>query len=304
MSQNQSLPTLHAVIPPEMAKKAENVGVAKVGLGPFRMFALAVLAGAFIALGAVFMTIVTTGASGMLSYGVTRLLGGFVFCLGLILVVVAGAELFTGNNLIVMAWASGKVSTGHLLRNWVIVYLGNFAGAIVTAYGVFLSGQYLFSQGAVGLNALTIANAKTSLDFIPALFLGIFCNALVCLAVWLCMSARTTVDKIMAIIFPISAFVAAGFEHSIANMYFIPIGLFIKGGAPEAFWTTIEKTPADFGAITWSNFFVANLLPVTLGNIIGGALMVGLVYWFIYLRPSWTSRTSDADKPEPSLKKA
>ncbi len=304
MNQNPPLPTLDALIPAEMAKKAETVGVAKVNLGPFRMFALAVLAGAFIAMGAVFMTIVTTGASGMLTYGVTRFLGGLAFCLGLILVVVAGAELFTGNNLIIMAWAGGKVSTAHLLRNWVIVYLGNFVGSILTAYGIFMSGQYLFSKGAVGLNALTIANAKTSLDFIPALFLGIFCNALVCLAVWLCMSARTTVDKIMAIIFPITAFVAAGFEHSIANMYFIPIGLFIKGGAPETFWTAIEKTPADFGAITWSNFFVANLLPVTIGNIIGGALMVGLVYWFIYLRPSWTGRTSDADQPEPSLKKA
>ena len=304
MIQNQPLPTLDALLPHEMAKKAENVGVAKVGLGPFRMFALAVLAGAFIAMGAVFMTIVTTGASGVLTYGITRFLGGFAFCLGLILVVVAGAELFTGNNLIVMAWAGGKVSTGRLLRNWVIVYLGNFVGSIVTAYGIFLSGQYLFSKGAVGLNALTIANAKTSLDFIPALFLGIFCNALVCLAVWLCMSARTTVDKIMAIIFPITAFVAAGFEHSIANMYFIPIGLFIKGGAPETFWTAIEKTPADFGAITWSNFFIANLLPVTLGNIIGGALMVGLVYWFIYLRPSWTGRASDVEEPEPNLKKA
>ncbi len=304
MNQNPPMPTLDSLIPAEMAKKAENVGVAKVGLGPFRMFALAVLAGAFIALGAVFMTIVTTGASGVLSYGVTRLLGGFAFCLGLILVVVAGAELFTGNNLIAMAWAGGKVSTSRLLRNWVIVYIGNFAGAIITAYGIFLSGQYLFNQGAVGLNALTIANAKTSLDFVPALFLGIFCNALVCLAVWLCMGARTTVDKITAIIFPITAFVAAGFEHSIANMYFIPIGLFIKGGAPETFWAAIEKTPADFGAISWSNFFVANLLPVTLGNIIGGALMVGLVYWFIYLRPSWTGRTADAEQPDSSLKKA
>ena len=304
MNQNPPLPSLDSLIPADMAKKAENVGVAKANLGPFRMFALAVLAGAFIAMGAVFMTTVTTGASGVLTYGVTRFLGGLVFCLGLILVVVAGAELFTGNNLIVMAWAGGKVSTVKLLRNWVIVYFGNFVGSIVTAYGIFLSGQYLFSKGAVGLNALTIANAKTSIDFIPALVLGIFCNALVCLAVWLCMGARTTVDKIMAIIFPISAFVAAGFEHSIANMYFIPIGLFIKNGAPDEFWTNIGQTPADFGAITWNNFLVGNLLPVTIGNIIGGALMVGLVYWFIYLRPSWTGQKSDAEKPEPTLKKA
>ncbi len=306
MSQNPNHPmhTLDALLPADMAKKAENIGVAKANLGPFRMFALAVLAGAFIAMGAVFMTIATTGASGVLPYGVTRLLGGLVFCLGLVLVVVAGAELFTGNNLIVMAWASRKVSTGLLLRNWVIVYLGNFVGSIVTAYGMFLSGQYLFNKGAVGLNALNIANAKVAHDFIPALVLGIFCNALVCLAVWLCMSARTTVDKIMAIIFPISAFVAAGFEHSIANMYFIPVALFIKNGAPPEFWANIGQTPADFAAVTWGNFFIANLLPVTLGNIIGGALMVGLVYWFIYLRPSWTGHKDAAEQPDPTLKKA
>ena len=304
MNQNLPLPSLDALLPADMAKKAENIGVTKANLGPFRMFALAVLAGAFIAMGAVFMTTVTTGATDFLSYGVTRLLGGLVFCLGLVLVVVAGAELFTGNNLIVMAWAGRKVSTGKLLRNWVIVYLGNFVGSILTAYGMFLSGQYLFNNGALGLNALNIANAKVSHDFLPALMLGIFCNALVCLAVWLCMGARTTSDKIAAIIFPITAFVAAGFEHSIANMYFIPIGLFIKGGAPAEFWTNIGKTAADYGGLTWSSFFVANLLPVTIGNIIGGALMVGLVYWFIYLRPSWTGHKEEAEKPEAKLKKA
>lgn len=302
MNQNPPSPSLDALLPAEMAKKAENVGVTKANLGPFRMFALAVLAGAFIAMGAVFMTIVTTGATGILSYGVTRLLAGLAFCLGLILVVVAGAELFTGNNLIIMAWAGGKISTGKLWRNWIIVYLGNFAGSILTAYGMFLSGQYLFNKGAVGLNALNIAAAKTSLDFIPALVLGVFCNALVCLAVWLCMSARTTVDKIVAIIFPISAFVAAGFEHSVANMYFIPVGLFIKNGAPAEFWTAIGQTSADFASITWGNFLIANLLPVTLGNIIGGALMVGLVYWFIYLRPSWTGRKDTTEEPDTKLK--
>jgi formate transporter FocA len=266
------------------------------------MLALAVLAGAFIALGAVFMTTVTAGASGVLPYGIARLLGGVAFCLGLILVVVAGAELFTGNNLIVMAWASRKVTTGKLLRNWLIVYFGNFVGAVLTAYGVYLSGQYAFGQGAVGLQALTIANAKVGLSFTQAVVLGVFCNALVCLAVWLCMSARTTTDRILSILFPISAFVAAGFEHSIANMYFIPVALFIKNGAPAEFWTNIGKTAADFSNVTWGNFFVANLLPVTIGNIIGGVLMVGLVYWFIYLRPSWTGHKDTTE--EPKLKKA
>ena len=294
--------SLDSLLPPEMAKKAENIGVNKVNLGPFRMLALAVLAGAFIALGAVFMTTTTAGAAGVLPYGIARLMGGLAFCLGLILVVVAGAELFTGNNLIVMAWASRKVTTGKLLRNWLIVYFGNFVGAVLTAYGVYLSGQYAFGQGAVGLQALTIANAKVGLSFTQAVVLGVFCNALVCLAVWLCMSARTTTDRILSILFPISAFVAAGFEHSIANMYFIPVALFIKNGAPAEFWTNIGKTAADFSNITWGNFFVANLLPVTIGNIIGGVLMVGLVYWFIYLRPSWTGHKDTTE--EPTLKKA
>jgi formate transporter len=304
MNQNTPLPSFDSLLPPDIAKKAENSGVAKANLGPVKMFALSVLAGAFIAMGAIFATTVTTGSSGMLSYGVTRLLAGVVFCLGLILVVVAGAELFTGNNLIVMAWASRKVSTRLLLRNWTIVYLGNFVGSIVTAYAMFLSQQYMFANGGVGATALGIANAKTGLSFVPALFLGIFCNALVCIAVWLSMSARTTMEKIAAIIFPISAFVAAGFEHSVANMYFIPIGLFIKSGAGPEFWSQIGTTAAAFGNLTWYNFFVVNLLPVTIGNIIGGTLMVGLVYWFIYLRPSWTGHTEEEDKKDVQLKKA
>ena len=301
---SSTIPSFDSWLPPDMAKKAENAGVAKANLGPFKMFALSVLAGAFIAMGAVFATTATAGAAGVMSYGAARVLGGLVFCLGLILVVVAGAELFTGNNLIVMAWASRKVSTGRLLRNWIIVYLGNFVGAIVTAYFMFLSGQYQFGGGVVGLNALNIANVKVGFTFLQAFMLGVFCNALVCLAVWLCMSARTTTDKIMAIIFPISAFVAAGFEHSIANMYFIPIALFIKAGAPPQFWLEIGKTAADYSNVTWYNFFVANLLPVTLGNIVGGALMVGLVYWFIYLRPSWTGHTEEPEATEAKLKKA
>lgn len=284
--------SVDALVPADMARKAEQVGLAKVALGPYRMFALAVLAGAFIALGAIFATTATTGAGGVLPYGVAKVLGGLVFCLGLVLVIGAGAELFTGNNLIVMAWAHRKVTTGQLLRNWGVVYLGNFVGALMTVIGMFLTEQYTFNGGAVGLNALNIANSKVQLGFVQAIMLGVFCNALVCLAVWLCIGARTATDKILAIIFPITAFVAAGFEHSVANMYFIPTGLLIKAGADEAFWSAIGRTPADYADLTWSNFFIANLLPVTIGNIIGGALMVGLVYWFIYLRPSWTNRRS------------
>lgn len=287
--------TFDALLPPAMAVKAEQVGVNKANLEPINTFLLAMLAGAFIALGAVFATIVTAGASGVLPFGLTKLMGGLVFCLGLILVVVAGAELFTGNNLIVMAWASGKVTTGQLLRNWIIVYAGNFVGSIATALLMFLSGQYTFGSGAIGLNILTIANAKANLDFVQAIVLGILCNALVCLAVWLTYSARTTTDKILAILFPITAFVAAGFEHSVANMYFIPIGLFVKGGAPAEFWSQIGKTVADYGNLTWLAFLINNLLPVTIGNIIGGTVLVGAIYWRIYSRQKQTvSKTAQA----------
>jgi formate transporter len=272
--------------PPKMASRMEGVGVSKSELKAGTMFALAVLAGAFIGTGAIFATTVTTGlaAAGM-GFGLVKLLGGLVFCLGLIAVVVAGAELFTGNNLIVMAFASGRVPLSALLRNWVIVYVGNLVGSVLTVVVMYLSKQWTFSGGALGANALGIANGKCGLGFVQAIALGIMCNALVCLAVWLCTSARSTTDKILAIIFPITAFVAAGFEHSVANMYFIPMGLFIKDFAPADFWTTIGQTAANYGNLTWGAFLLRNLLPVTIGNIIGGAGFVGLVYWYIYLRP-------------------
>jgi formate transporter FocA len=276
--------SLDAFVPKEMAAKAEEMGVKKASMGVHNTFFLAVMAGQFISLGAIFATTVATGTAGQLSFGVVRLLTGLVFCLGLILVIVAGAELFTGNNLIIMARANQRISTKQVLRNWVIVYTGNFVGSVATAVLVFVSKQYTLGNGSIGLTALNIASAKTSLDFLQAVSLGILCNSLVCLAVWLCYSARTTTDKILSIIFPITAFVASGFEHSVANMYFIPFGLLIKLGAPVSFWEAIGKTPADYANLTWGKFFLANLLPVTIGNIIGGSIMVGLVYWFIYIR--------------------
>ena len=214
----------------------------------------------------------------------TRLLTGLVFSVGLILVVIGGAELFTGNNLIVMAWASGKVKTRALLLNWVVAFVGNCVGAIATAGLMFYTTQYTFGAGAVGLVALTTANSKAALAFVPALTLGIMCNALVCLAVWMCFSARTTIDRVVTIVPPIAAFVAAGFEHSIANVYFIPMGLFIKAGATDSFWNSIGKNAADFPDLTWTNFLFGNLVPVTIGNIIGGSVLVAAVYWFVYLR--------------------
>jgi formate/nitrite transporter len=270
-----------ALPPPAMARKAEDVGKTKAALPVADTFALAVLAGAFIAMGAVFST--TTAAGGAeLPFGVARLLAGVTFSLGLILVVVAGAELFTGNNLIVMAWASRRVSTLALARNWAIVYVGNFAGSIATAALMYGTQQYTFGKGAVGAQALTIAAAKTNLGFGQAVALGIFCNALVCMAVWLCYSARSTTDRILAIVPPIAAFVASGFEHSVANMYFIPMGLFVE--SDDAFVAEAGDLP-DLSDLTWDSFVVDNLIPVTIGNIVGGALLVGAFYWFVYLRP-------------------
>jgi formate/nitrite transporter len=286
---------IDALLPADMATKAEQGGIKKANMDFPHMFTLAILAGAFIALGAIFATTLSAGSSVVttadggaaflagLPYGVVRLLAGLAFSLGLILVVVAGAELFTGNNLIVMAWAGKKVTTGRLLRNWLIVWVGNFLGAIMTVGLMLATGQYKFGAGAVGAAALSTASTKAGLGFFQALALGVMCNALVCLAVWLTYSARSTTDKILAIIPPITAFIAAGFEHSVANMYFIPLGLFIKSLAPESFWTSIHKTAADFPDLTWGNFFTHNLIPVTIGNIIGGAVLVGAVYWFVYL---------------------
>lgn len=272
--------SIDSLLPAQMAKRAEYIGMRKAEMDAVTTFVLGILAGAFIGFGAIFATTVATGASGVLSYGVTKLLVGLVFCLGLILVVVAGAELFTGNNLIVMAWAGGKVSTRSLLRNWALVYVGNFVGSVLISGLMYATGQHTFAGGAVGQTALSIANGKVNLGFGQAIALGIMCNILVCLAVWLTFSARTTLDKIAAIVFPITAFVAAGFEHSVANMYFITMGLFIK----QFDAGFVKGLGMDLTNLTWNDFLVGNLVPVTIGNIIGGSVFVAAVYWFIYLR--------------------
>ncbi len=286
---------MDALLPPEMAARAEFLGVRKAEMPFLKMLMLSVLAGAFISLGAIFATTVGAGAMAVtaadgtvafntgLPYGVTRLLMGLVFSLGLILVVVGGAELFTGNNLIVMAWANGKVTSWALLRNWIIVYLGNFVGSIGTVILMFLTRQHTFGGNAVGITALRIGVAKVDITFVQAIALGILCNALVCLAVWLTYSARSTMDRIVAIIFPITAFVAAGFEHSIANMYFIPYALFIKDFDPN-FVAAAGQNIAKLDLLTWQSFLLNNLIPVTMGNVIGGAVLVAAAYWAIFLR--------------------
>ncbi len=280
--------------PAAMAEKAETIGTNKGNLNTISTVLLGILAGVFIGLGAMFMTIVTTSTG--LGFGLTKLIGGLVFCLGLILVVVAGAELFTGNTLIVMSWMSGKTTFNRLMRNWSLVYFANLAGALSLVGLMFYTNQWSLSGNAVGANALAIANAKVNLDFGAALTRGILCNALVCLAVWLCYSARTVADKIIAIIFPITAFVAAGFEHSIANMYFIPMGILLAN--QPAVLSAANLTAANVSNLTWAGF-VGNLVPVTIGNIIGGSVLIGMVYWLSYLR---SDRAAEVAASRPWLK--
>ena len=272
-----------AYSPPEIAKRIAAVAEKKSGLDFFRMFVLAILAGVFIAFGAEFYTLVVHDSG--LAFGLNSLIGGLAFCLGLILVVVAGAELFTGNTLVVMGFIEGKVNARQLLRGWSIVYLGNFAGALVIVLLMYYAAQWAFHDAMVGGKALLIANAKVNMSFLEAFVRAILCNVLVCLAIWLAFSGRSTIDKIVAVIFPITAFVASGFEHSVANMYFIPMGLALKG-QPEVLAAAqgMAGQPIMLGNLTIAGFLVKNLLPVTLGNIIGGSLLVGVVYWSVYLR--------------------
>ena len=273
---------IDAPLPPEMAEACEAAGAAKAARDATTLVLLGILAGAFIAMGAIFMTTVLTGA-GELPWGVARLLAGLVFSLGLILVVVGGAELFTGDTLMVVAWASRRITVAELLRAWMLVYAGNIIGAMATAVIVFHAGQHGFAGGAVGRTALTIASAKAALPTGQLLVLAILCNVLVCLAVWMTFSARSTTDKVMVIVPPIAAFVAAGFEHSIANLYLLPYGLAIKAWATADFWAAIGKAPADFAGLTFGAT-LHNVVVATLGNLIGGSLMVGAVYWFVFLR--------------------
>jgi formate transporter len=267
--------SLDALVPAAMAARAADVGVAKTQLAIAPTLVLAVLGGAFIAVGAAFSSIVLTGAH-QLPFGVARLLAGLAFSLGLVLVAVGGAELFTGNNLIVLAWASRRVSTAQVLRNWLLVYVGNLVGALATAALVMTSGLWRQADGEVGKTLVAMATAKLAHGTVEAVALGILCNSLVCLALWLSMSARSTADRILAIVPPVTAFVACGFEHSVANMFVLPLAHRVAVVAPHL----AAGTPA----MSWSAIWLDNLLPVTLGNILGGAGLVGLVYWFVYLR--------------------
>ena len=251
--------------PREIARKVEGLGVAKARTDPLTLLVLAVLAGAFISLGALFFIVVVTKSA--LGFGMTRLVGGLSFSLGLILVVVAGAELFTGNNLIAMAWASRLIGTREVMRNWFLAYLGNVGGCLATVLLVVWANVASLGGGAVGEMAINIARTKADLSVIEAFTRGVLCNALVCLAVWLAMGGRSVTDKILAILFPITAFVAMGFEHSIANWFFLPFGLALDR----------ESVVSVVGA-------TRNIVAVTAGNVVGGTLLVAGVYWVAYLR--------------------
>jgi formate/nitrite transporter len=274
---------IDAYIPAQMAERVEKAGIAKSSRDFVSTFTLAMMAGMFIGLGAVFFTFVIHDSA--ISAGFTKLIGGLVFSLGLILVIITGAELFTGNNLIVMSFISRKISLGQLLRNWGIVFVGNLIGSLAVVILLYFSGQWTTGSGAVGVKALMIANGKVNLTFFEAVARGILCNILVCLAVYLCFSGRSVTDKILAILFPITAFVALGFEHSIANMYFIPAGLILQNN-PEILASAegLLGSAPDLTNLTISGFLINNLLPVTIGNIIGGTFFVGIAHWFLFLR--------------------
>ena len=258
------------LLPKDIALKAEDVGLIKARMAPARLIVLAIMAGSFIGLGAMASITIWAGLDAA-PFGLMRMAGGIGFAMGLILVVLGGAELFTGNVLMVMAVASGRMDLSTLLRAWGLVFLGNVAGAVAVALLVFLSGHHLLDDGETGRIAVAIAADKAELPFLRAFFLGVLCNVLVCLAVWLCYGAASTTDKILAILLPVATFVAAGFEHSIANVYFFSQALLIQG-----------ITGAAAATVTFSAA-VANLVPVILGNVVGGGVLVGLVYWFVYV---------------------
>lgn len=261
-----------AYAPSEIAQRIETVGVAKAHMATLPLLMLGMLAGAFIGLGAMFFVIVKSDST--LGFALSSVLGGLVFSLGLLLVVVAGAELFTGNNLLAMAWADGKISHAELLRNWALVCLANLVGAAGLALLVFASGHTDLNGGAIGQQVVKIALAKQGLSPLQAFLRGVLCNVLVCMAVWMAMAGRSVTDKMVAIALPITAFVAAGFEHSIANMYLMPLAMLIQSAGPLR----------EGQAFVTMSGMAANLLPVIVGNLVGGSVLVGLTYHVIYRR--------------------
>lgn len=279
MSDPQSSPVL--LTPAQMAQAAEDAAYAKATAYPLKSFLLGLTAGGFIALGFVFFVTSQVGAD-ELPWGVAKVLGGIVFSSGLTLVVLTGAELFTSSTLTLSARASGRITWGQLLRNWLVVYVANFLGALTIVALVYFAGTWHNAEGGWGKVVLDISTAKLHHNFVEAFALGILCNLMVCLAVWAAYSGRTTTDKILAVTMPIALFVATGFEHSVANMFMIPLGILISDTASAGFWTEAGIEASAYSGLTWPSFLVNNLLPVTLGNIVGGGVMIGVMYWTIF----------------------
>jgi len=272
---------IDALLPKEMAKRAERMGAEKAEQDGLNLLVLSALAGAFIAFGATFAAAVATGAGPEYPWGLTKLAAGLAFTLAYVLAIVGGAELFTTNNLMVMAWAHGRLSTLRLLRAWSIVFCGNLVGAVATATLLVLAGQHTEAGGGVGANLLASAARMQELTLFEALLLGLLGNTLLCLGVWLTYSARSTTDRILALTPPVAAFYVLGLEHAIAVMFYLPCAALIGIFAEPAYWAQIGQQPLDVALPG----FLRILVPVTLGNVIGGGVLVASVYWFVYLRP-------------------
>ena len=275
---------IDAYSPQKIAARIDAVTAVKAKDSKAATFWLGVNAGVFIALGAQFATLIMSDSG--LHPGLTAVVAGTVFCLGLIMVVVAGAELFTGNCMIFIGYMEKRISTKRIFDHWNLSLIGNFVGSLIVVVFIYKAHQFEFYDYMVGAKALLIANKKVNLTFPAAFSKAVLCNAMVCMAVWVCFSARNVADKIMTLIFPIGGFVASGFEHLVANMYFIPMGIFLKGNTEVV--AAAEKMAGktlDLTNLTWKGFFVLNQFPVLLGNVFGGVVLAGLAFWFIYLRP-------------------
>ena len=269
--------------PYAMAELGEQIAIGKAQKALSTTFLLAIMAGMMISLAGVFYTTVSAGAGDM-PYGIAKFVGGLSFSMGLMAVVLCGADLFTSSTLLAIPAVSRKITIRSMLRNWVVVYFGNLVGSLLMVAMIVYTDQWRGGHGEVGSAALYIANGKLGYSYGQALVLGILCNLMVCLAIWMSYSARAASGKMLAMVLPVAMFIAAGFEHSIANMYLLPVGLAIKSLAAPEFWSEIGKTAASFPNISLSNIIWQNLLPVTIGNIIGGAVLIGIFNWHIFLK--------------------
>ena len=271
------------MLPPQIAEKAGEAAYGKATKPFNKAFPLAMMAGLFIGLAFVFYVTVVTGG-GDVPWGLMHLAGGLAFSMGLLLLVVVGGELFTSSTLTLMARASSRISTGQLLKNWAVVYFGNFVGSMFLVLLVFTASMYMADHGQWGLSVLKISEHKLGHTFSEAVALGTLCNIMVCLAVWMAFGAKSVTDKMFAVLLPVGMFVASGFEHSIANMFMLPSAFMIQHFAPAEFWTAIGHSASEFSEISISNIVLHNLIPVTIGNILGGGVVIGLMHWKIYLK--------------------